>query len=253
MLNLKKITSLLSFMFIFLVPASGMSEEIANINSMPLEKVSVSAYTKAFAKRFGLPEPHQEFELKFDLQAIEFSLEKSEFAPLYFGVFKLYLPQSLSIAYPEESVAGEKDMLIRGTHFFGGTHDSTEQWLRWPVNDRIHFNSRQGKYNRKAYFASINYIPGKSGLVLDLSYAEYHQDLIPGISYVKLYTSTSMFPDSNRKGPFSIWLEKKGGPDYEKLRQIDPNDFLKFELPEQFFKQASQAIKMTESKNRLIR
>lgn len=232
---------------------AGAAQDDIRLEPLPLEEMKVTAYTKAFAKRFGLPDPKPGFELKGDLQAIEFSLEKGEFAPFYYVVFKLYMPQSLPIAYPEEGVAGRKHILNRGTHFFGGSPENNEQWLRWTVEDRTMFNTKQGRYNRKSYIASMDYLPKKRGLLSDITYEEYHKELIPGLAYIKLYTATPMFPNENAHWPLAIWLERQNGKDYERLPQLDPADFLKFELPKPFFKEVRKLVETAEENNKVVR
>jgi len=199
---------------------------------LPLKELRIAAYTKAFADRFGLPEPAPGTEPSGGLEAIEFAIEKGRFAPYYYCNFYLYVNSDLPIKYPEEGVAGEKYMLIKGTHFFGRTQ---EQWMRWPDKDRLHFNSRQGGYHRKANLASMNYTPGKQGAITDLYYREFYKNILPGLAYIKLDCSPPSLMIKEPTKNIGIWLQKESKADYRGRIHVEPGDFLKFEIPEHVF------------------
>ena len=84
---------------------------------LPLNEMRVAVYTKAFAERFGLPDPVPGTEPSDGLEAIEFAIEKGpSWCPHYFCNLYLYVDNSLPVKYPEEGVAGEKYMYgFRGT------------------------------------------------------------------------------------------------------------------------------------------
>jgi hypothetical protein len=217
------------FFLVFFLQISMAGEKEPAYPELPLEEMRIAAYTKAFAARFGLPAPEPGTEPGGGLEAIEFAIEKGRFAPYYFGNFYLYLDNSLPIKYPEEGVAGEKYMLIRATHFFGRSH---EQWMKWPENDRLHFNRRQGSYHRKANLASMNYIPGKQGAIADLYYREYHRDILPGLAYIKLDCSVPYWIIKKPRKNIGIWLQRESKTDYRGRIHVDPGVFLKFKIPD---------------------
>jgi hypothetical protein len=204
---------------------------------LPLKEMRVAAYTKAFADRFGLPEPDAGTEPSGGLEAIEFAIEKGRFAPYYYCNFYLYVDNALSIKYPEDGVAGEKYMLIKGTHFFGRTQ---EQWMRWPKNDRLHFNDRQGAYHRKANLASMNYIPGKQGAITDLYYREFHKNILPGLAYLKLDCSPPSLMIKEQRRNVGIWLQLESKVDYRGRIHVEPDGFLKFEIPDHVFQKVRE-------------
>jgi hypothetical protein len=204
---------------------------------LPLKELRIAAYTKAFADRFGLPEPAPGTEPSGGLEAIEFAIEKGRFAPYYYCNFYLYVNSDLPIKYPEEGVAGEKYMLIKGTHFFARTQ---EQWMRWPKNDRLHFNDRQGAYHRKANLASMNYIPGKQGAITDLYYREFYKTILPGLAYIKLDCSPPSLMIKEPKRNVGIWLQRESNADYRGRIHVDTGDFLKFEIPDQVFQKVRE-------------
>ena len=162
----KRITTplLICLMQLLIAAAALAVEKNYGYPELPLEGMRIAAYTKAFAERFGLPAPAPGTEPSGGLEAIEFAIEKGRFAPYYYLNIYLYVDSSLPIKYPEEGVAGEKYMLIKGTHFFGRTQD---MWLKWPQKDRLHFNNMQERYHRKANLATMSYSPGKNGSISD--------------------------------------------------------------------------------------
>ncbi|MBD1401027.1 hypothetical protein [Pelovirga terrestris] len=221
---------------------------------LPLEEMRISVYTKAFAERFGLPAPAPGTEPDGGLEAIEFAIEKGRFAPYYYLNIYLYVDSSLPIKYPEEGVAGEKYMLIKGTHFFGRSHD---MWMSWPEEDRLHFNERQGSYHRKANLATMDYIPGKKGATTSLYYREFHKDILPGLAYIKLDCSPPSVMIDRPIINVGIWLQVESQVDYRSRIEIDTDDFLKFAIPDGVFKevrkQSLRARKANETMDILMR
>lgn len=217
---------------------------------LPLREMRITAYTKAFAERFGLPAPKPGTEPSGGLEAIEFSIEKAApWAPLYFCNFQFYVDSALQVKFPEEGRAGEKRMLTRGTHFFGRTH---EQWMRWALEDRKYSSNLQGNYDRKANMASMDYIPNKQGAITDLSYKEFHKDILPGLTYIKLdCPPPSMIIDRPRKN-IGIWLQKESEIDYRSQIHVDPGDFLKFPLPNQILEKVREWGVRAREANKII-
>jgi len=222
---------------VFFLPITLAGEKEKVYPELPLEEMRIAAYTKDFAERFGLPAPMPGTEPSGGLQAIEFAIEKGPaWTPFYYCKFYLYLDSSLPVKYPEEGIAGEKYMLIKKTHFFGSTQD---QWLQWPGSDKLYFNRRQGSYNRKANLASMDYVPGKQGAIDSFSYEEFHKDILPGLAYIKLSAPTPLLISKPRKN-IGVWLQKESKVDYRSRVHVDPNDFLKFAIPEHVFQKVRE-------------
>lgn len=237
--NLQALAVLMFWVFqLFVVQATFAGEKKnAVYPELPLGEMRITAYTKAFAERFGLPAPKPGTEPSGGLQAIEFAIEKGPaWTFFYYCNYYLYVDSTLPIKYPEGGGAGSFNMLVNKNHFFGRTQ---EQWLRWPKNDRLDFNNKQGEYNRKTNLASMDYIPQKQGAIDDLWYAEYHKNLLPGLSYIKLKGSPPMMIDRPKKN-IGIWLQKESKTDYRSQVHVDPGDFLKFPIPEQIFEKVRE-------------
>lgn len=230
--------ALITLLFqILSLQASIAVETEAAYPELPSSGMRISAYTKDFAKRFGLPDPVPGTEPGGGLEAIEFAIEKGRFSPYYFCKFSLYVSNKLPIKYPEEGVAGAKYMLVKGTHFFGRTQD---QWMNWPKKDRLHFNDRQGSYHRKANLATMDYAPGKEGAITSLYYREFHKDILPGIAYINLDCSPPSFMIKNLKNNIGIWLQKESDVDYRGRFDINSENFLKFKLPDPVYQKVRE-------------
>lgn len=241
------ITPLLICLTQFVIATAAFAvEKNPTYPELPLQEMRITAYTKTFAERFGLPAPEPGTEPSGGLEAIEFAIEKGRFAPYYYLNIYLYVDSSLPIKYPEEGVAGEKYMLIKGTHFFGRSHD---MWLKWPVEDRLHFNNRQGSYHRKANLATMNYIPGKKGATTSLYYREFHRNILPGLAYIKLDCSPpSVIIDRPIKN-IGIWLQKDSQVDYRSRIDVDTDDFFKFSVPDPIFEKVRKISLHTRDEN----
>lgn len=250
--NLQALAVLMFWVFQLFVVQATFAEEKKDTAypELPLEEMRIVAYTKAFAERFGLPAPKPGTEPSGGLQAIEFAIEKGPaWAPLYYCNYYLYVDNSLPIKFPEEGRVGSLNMLVGKTHFFGRTH---EKWMKWSLQDRRYSSELDGKYNRKANLASMDYIPHKQGATDSLLYVEYHKDLLPGVSYIKLDAPPPMMIDRPRKN-IGIWLQKESKTDYRNRIDADPNDFLKFPLPDQIFEKVREWAIRARGANNVIR
>ena len=219
---------------------------------LPIEQMRATAYTKAFAKRFALPEPEPGTEPEGGIEAMEFSVEpwrKHQRLPTYACILKLYLDSNLPVAYPEEGVAGAEHMLIQPTHFFMWPNPDNKRWMSLREQDRLHFNERQGRYTRSAALASVDYIWRKQGLFADMFFEEYHRDIFSGLAYVKFDMGCPTAAWGERHVSLQIWIKKEGTKDYRKQVRIDSEDFLKFTLPKSFFDSTLMWIKAAAQYN----
>jgi len=237
-------------MVLFVSTCLAGEKKAAPYPELPLGEMRIVAYTKAFAERFGLPAPKPGTEPSGGLQAIEFAIEKGPaWAPLYYCNYYLYVDSTLPIKFPEEGGAGNFYMLVGNTHFLSRTH---EQWMKWSIEDRKHSSNLKGKYNRKTNLASMDYIPKKQGAIDDLWYVEYHKNLLPGVTYLKLKGSPPMMIDRPRRN-IGIWLQKESKTDYRSRIHVDPGDFLKFPVPEQVFEKVREWGLRAREANNVIR
>lgn len=218
---------------------------------LPIEQMRASAYTKDFAKRFGLPDPEPGTEPSGGIQAMEFAVEsgpKHSFG--YNCKLKLYLDNSLPIAYPEEGVAGAQRILIQPSHFFMWPNPENKRWLSLSEKDRLHFNERNGRYNRMTWLATPDYVWQKHGAAHGMFYEEYHRDIFPGLAYLKIDMTCPVYSWMDKVKTVQVWLKREGAKDYRKQLRTVSEDFLKFTIPLQLYRQIVGWRKMADDYNR---
>lgn len=215
------------------------AKEPAQPSLLPIEQMRAVAYTKDFAKRFALPDPELGSEPSGGVQGMEFAVEPGprHGRGLYYCKLKLYLDNTLPLAYPEEGVAGADHMLRQSSHFFMWPNPENKRWLSLPEKDRLHFNERNGRYNRKSLLATPDYNElNRRGAGVGMFYEEYHRDLFPGLAYLKIDMACPAYSWVDKVEVVQIWLEREGGKDYRKQLREDPNDFFKFTIPQLFYR-----------------
>lgn len=223
------------------------------VQPLPIDQMRATVYTKAFAKRFTLPDPEPGSEPEGGMQAMEFAVESSNNAPYYYCKLYLYLDNKLPVAYPEGDT-GVAHLPSRRTRLM--TFDAKTRWLGLSEKDRIHFNERQGRYNAMTWLATPDYPgyfeekPKKPYAAVGMFYDEYHRDLFPGLAYLKIDMGCPAYSWVDKVDVIQIWLKREGGKDYRKQLQKDPADFLKFTLPSSFYRQIAQWTKQIAAYNR---
>ncbi len=212
---------------------TAIAETAAEIEPPPLEGMRVVAYSKAFAKRFGLPMPEPGFETTGGLEAVEFAIEEGNpWSAIFFSNYRLYVDSSLPIEFPEQGGRGDTDILITRRHFFGHPH---EQFMKWRREDRIFFNEKGTRYKMKAFLATMDYGSSKQGALTSISYETFRQTLFEGLDYIHLYTSPVFF-QPNHKAGIGLWLKKISAVDYRHRLDVEREQFVKMRLPEAFYK-----------------
>lgn len=200
---------------------------------LPIEQMRAAVYTKEFAKRFALPEPEPGTEPEGGIQAMEFAVEPSSNAPYYYCKLYLYIDNKLSIAYPE----GETGVAhLPGRHTQLMTFDAQTRWLALSENDRRHFSKRGLKYANLTWLATPDYIWQKQGASASMFYEEYHRDLFPGLAYLKIDMACPAYSWVDKSNSAQIWLKREGAKDYGKQLKVDSEDFLKFAIPQSFYR-----------------
>lgn len=221
----------------------------------PIEQMRAVAYTKEFAKRFALPDPEPGTEPEGGMQAMEFAVEPSPNAPYYYCKLYLYLDNKLSIAYPEGDT-GVAYLPSRRTQLM--TFDAQTRWLRLSEEDRLYFGERQSRYTRMTVLASPDYDypenftepPKKPYGAIGMFYEEYHRNLFSGLAYLKIDMGCPAYSWVDKIDTGEIWLKREGGKDYRKQVRMERQDFLRFNLPPNFYRQIIQWSKQTAAYNR---
>lgn len=245
-----------TFFLLFIVLAMLVStgaittaETTVELEPLTLENMRIVAYSKSFAKRFGLPMPEPGFETTGGLEAVEFAIEKGNpWAPYYYSNYRLYINSSLPIAFPEETKNGDNYELIPKSHFFGQTQ---EKFMRWQVEDRRYIGELQTRYFRNALLATMDYEFRKHGASTSLWYKAFRQELFPDLDFIHINNAPNKLKNYGGKG-VGIWLKKVGGTDYREKIAIEDNHFFKFKLPNNFYKKVLEFEKSAYTQNRSI-
>ncbi len=83
-------------------------------------------------------------------------------------------------------------------------------------------------------------------------YEEYHRELFPRVAYTKLDMACVTAQWGERYPSVQVWLKKVGAKDYRYQTRIDSDDFLKFPVPDSFFKKILGWIKTVAQHNQTL-
>lgn len=122
-------------------------------------------------------------------------------------------------------------MLIDAYHFFGRPKT---QLMKWPEKDRLYLNTLNGGYNMKAFIATMDYFPNKKGAIDSVQYDEFHKELFPGLTYVRLYFFRPLILNKSYKD-VGIFLQRSTETEYRDKIYIEPDEFVKFRIPDQIY------------------
>jgi hypothetical protein len=216
----------------------------------PLEESKVVAYGKAFAKRFGLPEPSPEAEMTEGMEAVEFRVELARRPGTPFRCkLRIYLRAGLPIAFPKEGGSATRDPLTLPEHFLFDRNENNKRWQALTPEDRIHFRN-EDTFGRSAALASPDLDLPKKGYWADLSYDAFYRGVFPGIDYIRLDSDCGAFADIKNNREVQLWLKREGGRDYRYAVIPDPKDFLKFSISSAFLASAGKWARPADEKNR---
>lgn len=242
------------------LPAISIAAEANLPDPLPIETMRAAVYTKAFAKRFVLPDPEPGTEPTGAIQGMEFSMEEIPASgvyarPLYACDLILYLDNTLPIAWPEEGRAGAKRIMARHPQLF--SHMSRERFLAMSVEDRRHSGERISRYGRLVRLSTPDYQRLKQGGSLDVDIKEYDREFFPGIAYLKLYIGCTMTGTQLErflrygKG-VELWFKKPEGKDYRQYPVTDATDFFRVPLPLFFLERVLPWIKAGQDYNKIV-
>lgn len=180
---------------------------------------------------------------------MEFAVETSNSAPYYYCKLYLYLDNKLQIAYPEGDT-GVRYLPSRRTQLM--TFDAQTRWLRLSEKDRRHFSERSLKYANLTWLATPDYLWQKQGASVSMFYEEYHRDLFPGMAYLKIDMACPAYSWVDKTDVVQIWIKRRDARDYGKQLKVEPEDFLKFMIPQAFYRKIVGWTKETARYNREI-
>lgn len=244
------------------LPAMSSAAETKLPDPLPIETMKAAVYTKAFAKRFVLPDPEPGTEPSGAIQGMEFSMEEippgSVYArPLYACDLILYLDNTLPIAWPEEGRAGAQRIMSIHPQLF--SHMNRERFLAMSVEDRRHSFKRETLWNMRARIVTSDFEYRKRGGSFDATYREYDREFFPGVAYVKLdigctMTGTQLERFLQYGKGVELWLLKTGGRNYTDIgvQGVDRNDFVRLPLPRNFIERILPWIKAGRDYNKIV-
>ncbi len=231
-----------------IAPAAG-ADKPGPSASLPIEQMRAVAYTKDFAQRFALPAPEPGTEPSGGIQAMEFAVESNPNAPYYYCKLYLYLDNTLPIAYPEGET-GIQYLPSRRTQLM--TFDAQTRWLRLSEKDRRHFSERKSRYWERARWATPDYRYQEQGASTSIFFEEYHRELFPDISYIKLDTTCLAYSWVEKAPSIQLWIERQGGKDYTLVTRVESGDFHKFSVPNHLWGQIRSWMKAAAGYNSVL-
>jgi len=220
---------------------------------LPIQEMRATAYTAAFAKRFGLEPPAPGTEPGNGLEALEIKVERREGRTddPYCMKLSLYLDSRLPIKLSENGPSGSQRIVLNSYHFFGNSFKE-RRFEKWPEEDKHHMVALESKYNMKAFLASMDYEPHKKGALDSITYDEYHTELLPGLTYIRL----TLFVEPILGKPYTdvgVFLQRTTDTDYRQRITIYPGEFLKFRLPDHILTKMKEWRAMMKPVNAAIR
>jgi len=227
---------------------------------LPIQEMRAVAYTAAFAKRFGLPPPEPGTEPDNGLEALEVEVQRQgKHADSFYNMtLSLYLDSRLAIKLPESGAIGSKRMMSKAYHFFMEpfSYNKTEdQFSKWQVEDQRYMIALSDNYNMKAFLGSMGYkgyLPPGDSIVYD----EYHTELLPGLTYIRLIIYGALILDDtlNHKKytDIGVYLQRDTNADYRHTLSYNPDDFYKFRLPGQIQAKMKEWLTMMKPVNVVI-
>ena len=237
------------------LPAMSGAAETKLSDPLPIETMKAAVYTKAFAKRFALPDPEPGTEPTGAIQGLEFQIRPHRIMAGYSCDLILYLDNMLPISWPEEARASVSGIPTKETQLLHNM--SRERFLKLSEDDRRYSGERSSRYRRLAWLAAPDTEALKGGGLSDTTYSEYDREFYPGLAYIKLdigcsYTAQAIDNALQRYSTIVVWLKRAGGKDYRKAFVKGSEDFLQLSLPRNFIERVLPWIKAGADYNKIV-
>jgi len=235
-----------------LLPAFSSAAEAKLTDPLPIETMKVAVYTKAFAKRFVLPDPEPGTEPSGAIQGMEFRVRHHRIMAGYSCELILYLDNTLPIAWPEDARASVSGIPTQDTLLMSNV--PRERFLAMSVEDRRYSGERSSRYGRLVRLSTPDYQRLKQGGSLDVTIREYDKSFFPGLAYLKLdigctMTGTQLERFLQYGKGVELWFRRPEGKDYRQYPVIDATDFLRVPLPLPFLAHVLPWIKAGQDYN----
>ncbi|MCL2336072.1 MAG: hypothetical protein FWC60_01490 [Firmicutes bacterium] len=222
---------------------------------LPIQEMRAVAYTAAFAKRFGLPPPAPGTEPDNGLEALEVRVQRAvEWTNFYSISLSLYVDNRLPIKLPESGHAGSRRMLNRAYRFIldpFNSHKVRGQVDKWQAGDRNYKFALETKYLIPVYLGTMDdHVEGGGHDSIECD--EYYTELLPGLAYIRLqsYGGVVLYASLRKNlGDFGIFLRRPTAqyPPYGHFN--DPNEFIRFKLPDHILTRIKEWIVMMKPVN----
>lgn len=236
------------------LPAISIAAETKLPDPLPIETMRAAVYTKAFAKRFALPDPEPGTEPGGAIQGMEFQIVPHRIGG-YACDLILYLDNTLSIAWPEDARASVSGIPTQDTLLMSNV--PRERFLAMSVEDRKYSFERGSRYGRLVRLSTPDYQHLKQGGSLDVTIREYDKTFFPGLAYLKLdigctMTGTQLERFLQYGKGVELWFKKQEGKDYRQYLITDATDFLRVPLPTSFLERVAPWIKAAQDYNMVV-
>ncbi len=181
----------------------------------------VWSYSKAFARRFNLPEMADE-GLPEDVWAIELRVTKGRYVAPYDCYLNVYLSNRLKILFPGADSGSRKTLALGGRFPPGGGLVRSE--------DRVFHDNQLSRFRIKA--ALVTAAGTAQERIETIPYEEYHKNFLSDLAYLSFdLAGCLMIGGPKQEPPFVLWVEREGGRDYRYTTELDRNDFYRFPIP----------------------
>lgn len=237
------------------LPAMSIAAETKLSDPLPIETMRAAVYTKAFAKRFALPDPEPGTEPMGAIQGMEFQIIPHRIMAGYSCYLTMYLDNTLPIAWPEDARASVSGIPTQETQLLHSM--SRERFLKLSVEDRKYSFERGSRYGRLVRLSTPDYQRLKQGGSLDVDIKEYDKTFFPGLAYIKLdigctMTGTQLERFLQYGKGVELWFKKPEGKDYRQYAVTDATDFLRVPLPISFLERVLPWIKAGQDYNKIV-
>jgi len=229
---------------------------------LPIQEMRAVAYTAAFAKRFGLPPPPPGTEPNNGLEALEVKVQRrgERADDAYCMKLSLYLDSHLAIKLPKGEPSGNERMVCNPSHFFGNSFKE-RHFEKWSEEDKRHLVALDSNYRMKAFLGSMDYGDGKMANKGyppgdSIVYDEYHTELLPGLTYIRLFFFEPLILDDTLKHKkytdVGVFLLRATDRDYRHTLSYTPDNFYKFRLPNHILAKMKEWVEMMKPVNATI-
>ncbi len=224
-------------------------DEVLNLRvDTKIYDVGFIAYSKEFAKRFGYPNTHV-YPLDKGVHVMEFRvITRGIWQDIYLNIL---LDNDLGLDVPEIPYymrESQEGLRFRLPDKIKGFKLSEEDWKYiQKVDKEPHGWEWENYYSRNNYLASLDYVPIDvakwKGACASTILREYSNKYYKDFDYFSINIFDFGYLDKMLLKGAALWLKKKGGADYSQKLLKNPDEFLKFKIPQELSKKILPIMK----------